>query len=325
MTKVLCDLNLNTWMFDVPTWARIGLKNKYPAIDFTYSDSPSCEQICSADIYWGNRFPLHGFTSISSSSLKWIHFGSVGVDRFLNSDYPYRNTIVTSSQGTNDDGFVTHSLHLVFTLLRGCYSIHQGMTAHNWSREFLDDKLEGITNIQGLKILIVGMGRLSTKLASALSLLGADIDGCRLNTSKPAQHPFSRQYNIIQLTQIANAYDMIISVLPAMPSLNNIFDHQFFQSLSNSFFINMGRGSHVDEIALSRALNGNLKAAALDVVKNEPFSQRHLLYNQRNLYITPHVGGYDSNYWQQETELFARNLDLFLNDSHSNLVNRVYF
>lgn len=60
--------------------------------------------------------------------------------------------------------------------------------------------------------------------------------------------------------------------------------------------MNTAKGSLVDETALANALKeGRIRAAALDVLENEPFSTTNPLHNAPNLIVTPHSSWYSDN------------------------------
>jgi phosphoglycerate dehydrogenase-like enzyme len=57
-------------------------------------------------------------------------------------------------------------------------------------------------------------------------------------------------------------------------------------------FYNIGRGTTVDQEALSASLrSGHLGAAWLDVTDPEPLPDAHPLWTAPNCYITPHTAG----------------------------------
>jgi len=64
----------------------------------------------------------------------------------------------------------------------------------------------------------------------------------------------------------------------------------FAKMKKGAFFVNTSRGGTVDEQALFDALeSGHLSGAAVDVLKTEPMSADCVLYNAKNITITPHT------------------------------------
>ena len=68
--------------------------------------------------------------------------------------------------------------------------------------------------------------------------------------------------------------------------------------------INTSRGELIDEDALIKSLNdGTLAAAGIDVLSGEPFIKENKLFNlrntQKNLILTPHIGGYSEDVLQK--------------------------
>jgi phosphoglycerate dehydrogenase-like enzyme len=89
-----------------------------------------------------------------------------------------------------------------------------------------------------------------------------------------------------------------------------------------SYFINVGRGSTVDEQALIEALrNGRLRGAGLDVFETEPLPPESPLWEMENVIITPHEGGQSPRLEERVSELFLENLRRYV--SGEQLVNVV--
>ena len=66
--------------------------------------------------------------------------------------------------------------------------------------------------------------------------------------------------------------DAIVAAVPETPETSRLIDRCAISSMKQgAFFINVGRGSLVDEDALIDALeSGRLRGAALDVASTEP-------------------------------------------------------
>ena len=84
---------------------------------------------------------------------------------------------------------------------------------------------------------------------------------------------------------------------------------------NNALFINVGRGTIVDEEVLINVLKDRLiRHAYLDVFEKEPLSKDNPLYDLDNVTITAHITGNDSNNNKEATDIFKKNLEHFLNN-----------
>ena len=72
--------------------------------------------------------------------------------------------------------------------------------------------------------------------------------------------------------ELAKSVDTLISIIPATPETHKIINAEVLAALGpNGVFINVGRGTSVDEEALEAALRqGTIAAAGLDVFYDEP-------------------------------------------------------
>jgi phosphoglycerate dehydrogenase-like enzyme len=90
---------------------------------------------------------------------------------------------------------------------------------------------------------------------------------------------------------------------------------------SGAVFINIGRGALVDEAALIDALrSGRLLGAGLDVFQEEPLPPESPLWEMENVIVSPHSASTSGAENSRITDLFCRNLRLFLDGRP--LINR---
>jgi len=76
-----------------------------------------------------------------------------------------------------------------------------------------------------------------------------------------------------------------------------------------AYFINVGRGSVVDQDALIRHLqNGRIAGAGIDVADPEPIEQDCPLWEMENVVITPHVGAQSAWRVPLTVDFFCENL-----------------
>ena len=84
---------------------------------------------------------------------------------------------------------------------------------------------------------------------------------------------------------------------------------------NNVLFINVGRGTIVDEEVLINVLKRSINQTCLfRCFENEPLSKDNPLYDLDNDHITAHITGNDSNNNREATDIFKKNLEHFLNN-----------
>src|SRR5262249_52682882 len=117
--------------------------------------------------------------------------------------------------------------------------------------------------------------------------------------------------------------DYVVIAAPDTPETKRLIGaEQIAQMKHGARLINVSRGSLLDEAALLAALRGGaLSGAALDVTAVEPLSADSPLWQEPNLFITPHTSALSDRLWQRETELLLRLLEEWF--SGKELSNRV--
>ena len=145
--------------------------------------------------------------------------------------------------------------------------------------------------VSGTTAGIVGMGRIGLEIAKRLR--GFNIKILYYNRNRRAAET-ERQVNaeyIPDLYSMLSQCDHVVLAAPATPTTYRMFGEKEFSSMKdNSIFVNISRGSLVNQDALVKALSeGSIRAAGLDVTDPEPLPRDHPLLGFPNVTITPHV------------------------------------
>ena len=96
------------------------------------------------------------------------------------------------------------------------------------------------------------------------------------------------------LPEFLKKSDYICNILPKTEKTTNMLSGSVLENCreAQSTFINIGRGSVIDDDSLTNAIEkGWLKAAILDVFNEEPLPRESKLWGFPNVFITPHVAG----------------------------------
>ena len=94
------------------------------------------------------------------------------------------------------------------------------------------------------------------------------------------------------LQELLRTADVVTLHVPLTASTQHLITTRTLGLMKPSaVLINTCRGPVVDETALHRALGGQIAAAGLDVMIEEPPAPKHPLFGLDNVIITPHMAG----------------------------------
>jgi phosphoglycerate dehydrogenase-like enzyme len=159
----------------------------------------------------------------------------------------------------------------------------------------------------------VGAGSIGPETGGLLAAAGLHVRAIA-RTPRPAAAPFESIAGPSDLLAELGAADHVVDVLPITPATRGLFDAEAFAAMKTTgLFVNIGRGSTVDERALIEALEGGVIAgAALDVFETEPLPADSPLWQMPNVLVSPHRAG-DHEGWERDVvTLFLDNLGRFV-------------
>ena len=158
--------------------------------------------------------------------------------------------------------------------------------------------------LRGRRIGIFGMGRIGLAIARRLEAFGLPIAS---HNRRPVDGVGYSYFD--SLLGLAEAVDTLISMAPASPSTDKAVNRAVLEALGpDGIFVNIGRGSTVDESALAQALaDGTIRGAGLDVFADEPHVPQALL-DAPNASLLPHVGSASVHTRQAMADLTVDNL-----------------
>jgi phosphoglycerate dehydrogenase-like enzyme len=237
--------------------------------------------------------------------LRWIQSISAGVEDLASPALSERGVVLTSAAGVYDPGLAESVLGFLLA----------------FSGRLLENARRGPGNwvpgrmrlLRGTTALIVGAGSIGTETARLLAAAGLRVRGIA-RTPRPAAAPFESIRGPGDLLAELALADHVVNVLPITPATHYMFGAPAFAAMRpTAVFVNIGRGSTVDEAALIEALrNGMIAGAALDVFEVEPLPAESPLWRMPNVLVSPHRAG-DHEGWEADVvSLFLDNLRRFV-------------
>lgn len=163
-------------------------------------------------------------------------------------------------------------------------------------------------SLRGRKVGIIGLGRIGKAVAVRCAAFGLTV----AYFGRKVQADQGYRY-FDDLKAMAEHCDVLIATLPGGDATQNIVDRAVLDRLGpQGIFINVSRGSIVDEAALIAALREKrILAAGLDVYRNEPAVPPELLALD-NVVLLPHVGSGSRATFAAMNDLLLRNLEACL-------------
>ncbi len=171
-------------------------------------------------------------------------------------------------------------------------------------------------------LLVLGLGEIGREVARQASCLGMWVVGVRRRRGRRPKE-VAEVHGVEALAELLPAADAVVATLPGTPSTERLLDRELIGRMRpGAVFVNVGRGSVVDEEALIEALlAGRLGGAALDVFASEPLPLGSPLWDLPNVLLSPHTAALSVRENERIVELFADNLRRYLDGA--TLRNRV--
>jgi D-2-hydroxyacid dehydrogenase (NADP+) len=251
-----------------------------------------------------------------ATGLRWLQCLATGVDHLLRRPDLSPAVILTSGRGVHGAPMRETVLYLMQGVSRNVARLVEDNKAHFWERRFY-------SLLYGRTAVVVGIGVVGIAIGQLLKAFGMRVIGV---TRTPRQiEGFDDMLPLAQLNAAAARANFLINVLPATAENALVFDGKLFAAMKPSaYYINAGRGQTTDEAALIEALQQRrIAGAGLDVFQTEPLPPASPLWALPNVFITPHLGGYTSDYENLIMPLIAENLRLYLDGRQSEMQNIV--
>jgi len=122
-------------------------------------------------------------------------------------------------------------------------------------------------------------------------------------------------YPTAELPTALGEADYVAVTLPGTPETRRLLDAEAIAAIrQGAYFVNVGRGTVVDEAALVEALRGGrLSGAALDVFEVEPLPEQSPLWELENVIVSAHTTDVVPDLINSaQTDLFCENLRRYL-------------
>jgi phosphoglycerate dehydrogenase-like enzyme len=265
-------------------------------------------EIADADAMIGWRILPETFAR--AKKLKWIQFGSTGIDHTTFPELLASDVILTTLGGIHTKPVAEHVLAQMLALTRRLNLAMKLQGEHRFERAEIaatGDELSGKT------VGIIGLGRIGLNIARLAKAFEMRVIGTKRIVEGPLPN-VDELYPPHELDIVLPEADYLVLALPLTGETKALLGaREIGMMKQGARLINVARGAMVDHEALGEALkSGKLAGAALDVFPQEPLPPDSPIWDLPNVIITPHTGASTPHYSERAFEVFRHNLNAFL-------------
>ena len=196
-----------------------------------------------------------------------------------------RDIAVCNMPGTNSQAVAELTIALMLAGLRRV-SYFDGATRRGdgWTADLAH--FDGIGEVAGRTVGLVGYGEIARRVGGVCGALGADV----LYTATAPKPDATAEWR--DLPDLLAESDIVSLHLPLTEDTERMIDARAIASMKpGAVLVNTARGGLVDEPAMIDALrSGHLRAAGLDVFALEPVDPANPLFELDNVVVMPHIG-----------------------------------
>jgi lactate dehydrogenase-like 2-hydroxyacid dehydrogenase len=317
---LICDWEDSVAQYNLPSYYRAKLEEICDSAGInlvfcSHQDQwPEVDQIVA---YVGNRPEAE---ILLSTSLQWIHFGSVGTDRISSSEASKKGVVITNSQGIFDEAVALHAVSRLLNRLIPRYELQKQF-------DFNRTSWEQITIKAGSSLFhVLGNGPIAQRLCMMLVTLGLKV---RAYTRTPSKYDVP--YDVVhfdhfdQEEEEVNRRNFVINLLPACDGTAGFVGSSFLKRFSSIYYyLNIGR-PQTESLSDIRTLMRSriIEYAGWDVIRDKDVCVALKdEFNQR-VDFTPHIAAFTDDHWSSSFELLQKNINCFLLKDYKSMDNRV--
>jgi phosphoglycerate dehydrogenase-like enzyme len=230
-------------------------------------------------------------------TVRWVHVFAAGVDGF-----PFEqlgDRLLTCSRGASAPAIAEFVLASMLEFEKRLSESWIKAPPERWGNASLG-------GLSGRTLALVGLGAIGTEIARRALAFDMHVVAARGSDAPPP-------LDGIEIASLHNALgraDHVVVCAAATPATAGLLDADAFGSMQRGVhFVNIARGSLVDQEALLRALGeGTVARASLDVTDPEPLPAGDPLYTHPDVRLTPHISWSSADTVSRTVDLLVDNI-----------------
>ncbi len=240
--------------------------------------------VCDAVLAGGEHFTKQVVSALPR--LRVIARAGVGYDRIDFAAVTACGILVTITPTANYEAVAEQALALLLAVAKSVVA-NDRRVRDGWERRMTRP-------LRGCALGLFGLGRIGRAVALRAKAFDMRILACE--TQPDRQFVEEQGIQLVDFDTLLGESDYLSIHCPLNSQTEGLFDSKVFARMKPSaVLINTARGKLVEEADLIAALrSGQVMAAGLDVMEQEPTASDNPLLELDNVVLSPHIGGEDT-------------------------------
>jgi phosphoglycerate dehydrogenase-like enzyme len=252
-----------------------------------------------------------------SPNLRWVQTTSAGVGQMVKRlGVADSDLIVTTASGVHGQALTEFVFGVLLYCEKRFAELEAAKRARTWNR-YCGGELAGKT------IAIIGPGRIGREIARIAKAFNMTVHAMArtFDAARAAELGADAVFPRERLHDLLGSADYVVLCTPHTPETEGMIEQPEIDAMKPGVvLVNIARGVVIDEDAMIAALrSGKIAFAGLDVFRTEPLPVDSPLWELPNVLINPHSASTAPSENAKITDIFCRNLRLFLDGRHGEM------
>lgn len=245
----------------------------------------------------------------AAPNLKIVFYAAGSIKKVVSDEFWDKGIRITTANSANAIPVAE------FTLACTILGLKNTLAMKNLIKDTKEYPKPGTRNIKGgfkAKIGLISLGEIARYTLDLYRKF--DYDVMVYDPFLSSEEAKSLNVEMVDLETLFKKSDVVSLHTPLLDSTRGMIKkHHFLSMKENTTFINTARGAIVNEPEMIEALQARPDITAfLDVVYPEPPSKDSLLYEMKNVFLTPHIAGSEGSEVSRMGNLMLKEFKLYL-------------
>jgi phosphoglycerate dehydrogenase-like enzyme len=238
-------------------------------------------------------------------NLRWVQGVGAGIAQLWSAGLEDAGIRLTNGSGVTSTAIAEFVMARILGEFKQVRLLDERQQQARWEPVFGQE-------IAGKTLGLIGLGPINEAVAARARAFGLRVVALRRSGA-----PSDLVDDVVgpdALHDMLGQSNIVVAAVPESPETDRMMDAAAFAAMrTGAMFVNVGRGTLVDEDALVDTLEArHLRAAAIDVARIEPLAPTSRLWTAPNLYISAHCSTDPTSLFRNLHRLFEDNVRRFL-------------